>query len=108
MFRIRCVVDDAERFLTQPEIYAGLAAPRPTRAVFAVTIAIMTRAKQLRRRKATTALRARFPGVHSVYGPAAKPVYDGRAAADRPRRMVGFMEAKRMREAKRRARRVAA
>lgn len=105
-YRIRCAVNDAERFLAQPEIYSALGGGLPNRNVFSVTIAQMLAARQLRRRKATKAIHAET-GARFVYGPGPVAVFEGRTLADRPRKVMGFMEAARMREAKARARRAA-
>lgn len=81
---------------------------RPNANVFSVTIALMLKARQLRRRRAPKAVRTRCPGVRSVYGPGPVPVFENVRAERRPKRLLGFMEAKRMREAKlKRARRAA-
>lgn len=107
-FRIREVLNNAERFLAQPEIYSALDGLLPNSNVFCVTIAQMLAARQLRRRKVTKAIRAQFPGVHFVYGPGPVAVFDREISA-RPRKNIGFMEEKRMREAKaRRAQRARA
>jgi hypothetical protein len=74
------------------------------RKVFAVTIAQMLRDGHLAARQATQAVRAANPGVRRVYGPGRVPVEE-RAWQRAPRKLVGFMELKRQREA--RARRVA-
>lgn len=102
-FRIREVVNAAERFLAQPEIYAALRGGLPNTNVFSVTIAEMLRARQLRRRKATKVVRAETRARH-VYGPGPMPVFEGRSIADRPRKLRGFMEEARMREARTRRR----
>lgn len=45
-----------------------------------------------------------FPGTRFVYGPGSVPVEDASVGERAPRKTMGFMAAKRMREAKRRAR----
>lgn len=106
-YRIRCAVDDAERMLVQPEIYAALGGGLDLN-VFTVTIAQMLKARQLRRRKATKALRALFKNVRSMYGPGPVPVFDRARDARPAKRLLGFMAAKRMREAKARGRKAEA
>lgn len=104
-FRIRCAVDAAERFLAQPEIYAAIGGGRPNSNVFSVTIAQMLKARQLRRRRATKAVRARCPGARAMYGPGPVPVFENACDARPPKRLLGFMELKRMRARARKARR---
>lgn len=99
-WRIRCVVDDAERFLAQPEIYKALGGGRPKQTVFIATITFMVNARQLRRRKATKAMLKRFPGIHYIYGPGPAPVFESSRDARPPKRLLGFMAMKRAREGK--------
>lgn len=102
---IRRIVDDAERFLAQIEIYAQLKV-RASRDVFAVAVAKMRAARQLRRRKAAKAVRL-ITGARFVYGPGPVAVIDRDRGIDRPQKHKGFMALKREREAKARARRLA-
>lgn len=104
--RIRAIVDAAERRLAQPEIYAPLlGGGRVGRNTFCVEIARMVGARQLSRRRATKDVRALFPKTRFVYGPGPVPVEDASVGERAPRKVLGFMAAKRMREAKaRRAR----
>lgn len=100
--RIRRIDDAAERKLAQPEIYAQLKDP-PNMNVFCVTIAQMVGDKTLSRRKATKAVKLICPGVHHAYGPGRESVEEVMYAR-RPKKMVGFMERRRMLEARARAR----
>lgn len=103
---IRSIVDRADRRLAQPEIRAQLKRVTTT-GCFSVTVAYMLRARQLSRRRATRVIHA-ATGARYVYGPGPVPVEDFPHSADRPRKVLGFMEMRRMREAKARGRRLAA
>jgi hypothetical protein len=96
---IRLIVDAADRRLAQPEIYAELKVNRPNKNLFCVTIADMWNAKQLSKRKASKRVHI-ATGATFVYGPGKVAVSED-PRAERPKRILGFMEEKRMREAKR-------
>lgn len=103
--RIRDVVDDADRRLAQPEIYARLARGAVGKDVFVATITQMVDDRQLDRRKATKAIHAET-GARFVYGPGRVPVEDRESRARyRANACVGFMELKRRRETRARVRR---